>query len=171
MANPHEAFGKNVLQKPTDKLTGVQGGDLSGVSVGVVFPGESNLSVLHINQPLIRNGNAMRVSSQILQNALRASKGALGPYDPLALDRQIEKPLELSWRGQGCQVAVKREFAFSEGLFQETDELAAKNAAERLHRCKKDLFTLLGDLTGNPTRPVRRDTASGYHAVQGWVMV
>ena len=49
----------------------------------VIFPAEGHFAVCKIDDPMVGYGDAMRVTSQILQDVFRSSERAFGVNDPV----------------------------------------------------------------------------------------
>ena len=78
----HEAFGQDVKQKPTDKLFRRHSHDLPFVIVLVIPPFEADFSVLHGQDAVVGDGNAVRISTKVFHNAGGIFKGRLAVDDP-----------------------------------------------------------------------------------------
>src|SRR6266567_7552665 len=54
------------------------------VPVAIIFPLESHLAVVDLQQPLVGNGNTMRIPAQVFKNLLRSAEWRFRIYDPFA---------------------------------------------------------------------------------------
>ena len=68
IANPLETVGKNVKQEPADEFVGAQRHGLVAVAIAVVLPAKLNLAVIDIEQTIVGDGDAVRVSCDILED-------------------------------------------------------------------------------------------------------
>jgi len=59
--------------------------------VGVVLPAKGDVSVVHRQQPVIGDGHAMRVASQVLQDMFRPSEECLRIDDPVLPEESAEE--------------------------------------------------------------------------------
>jgi hypothetical protein len=81
--------------------------------VGRVTPLEGDLTIFESNQPVIGNGDAMRLTAEILQHMLRPAKGTLSVDDPVPLvgaTQERAKELELT---KCFQLPMKAQLACS----------------------------------------------------------
>jgi hypothetical protein len=83
VADVHESTGQNVKKEPSQKLHSVKSHRAMTATLGVVFPLKCNLAIFTTDEPLIGNGNAMRVSSEVLEYVFGASKRGLGVNHPV----------------------------------------------------------------------------------------
>jgi hypothetical protein len=91
MANPHEAIGKDVLEKSANEFRGWQRGDLAPIAIRPISIMESHVAVLGREEAMVGDGHAVCVASQIVQHFLGAGKRALGVDHPAFLP-QAAKP-------------------------------------------------------------------------------
>ena len=70
MSDPLEAIRKDMQQEPPQEFVRGQGHHFWLLLVLIVLVGESDLSVLHSEEPVIGNGHSMRVAAQVIQNGL-----------------------------------------------------------------------------------------------------
>jgi len=71
-----------VEQEAADELLCVQCHFFRLIVVSVIFPAEGDLAVLNVELAIIRNGQAVRVASQIVEHLLGSGERALGVDDP-----------------------------------------------------------------------------------------
>jgi len=63
------------------------------------------VTVLHLEQALVGEGDAMRVAADVLQDLLRTGEGACGIDDPVGLPRGLQMRGEVRPLGQGVEGA------------------------------------------------------------------
>ena len=84
-------FRQNVQQITADKLLRVQSHTFNLVPVGIVAPAESDFTVLQRQNPVVGNGDAVRVPSEIIENLLSAAKGRFAVDHPILAVAYIQK--------------------------------------------------------------------------------
>ena len=87
MADANQAFGQNVKKKSAQELICGNGHDLLLAAVSIVSPAEGDAIVLEGHEPMVGDGDAMGVASQIVENMFGAAEGRLGVDDPVLLER------------------------------------------------------------------------------------
>ena len=83
MADPDEAAGQDVEQKPAEEGRGIERGESGGVAVGAVLPAEGDLAVLQLDEPLVGEGDAIGIATEVGEDLLGAGEGGLAVHDPL----------------------------------------------------------------------------------------
>ena len=83
MADPHESSRYHVLQKATKKLLLAKCHQPRAIAVGVLLPAKRHETVLMASQSMIGDGDAMGVTTKVIEHLLWASKWALGVDDLL----------------------------------------------------------------------------------------
>ena len=117
----HEARGDGVHQETTEELAAIQRQGSGAVAVGVVLVVESDVLVVHTDQPAIGDGDAMGVAGQVFEYLLGPTKWRLGIDDPVVLDGGIEQLIELA-------VVIRADKQASAACaFESIDELAAED--------------------------------------------
>ena len=94
VAQAHEATRKDVQEKATQELIGLQGHGLVLSMVGVVLVTKGHLTVLHGLQAGVADGDAMGVAAEITQHLLGAGEGVLGVNHPGLGMQAIEQDRE-----------------------------------------------------------------------------
>ena len=82
-ANADKTARQDVEQEATQELLRTERHDSFLISVGIIFPAESNLIMLEGYEAVVGDGNAMRVASQIMEHVRGAAKRRLGIDDPV----------------------------------------------------------------------------------------
>lgn len=83
MSDLDEPVGKNMKQKPSDKLLGVHRHDLGIVVVCVVSPPERDFVVFELHDPVVADCDPVGISAKIFKNTLSPIKGRFTVDDPL----------------------------------------------------------------------------------------
>ena len=153
MANPNEAVGQEVQQKPTQEGVGVEGGHAGDVAVGAVFPAEGHVAVVEGDQPIVGDGDAMGVAGEICEHLIGAGEGRLAVHDPALGRGALEQVLRVVIASQGNRAARDR-------VLELGQELAAEDLGEDAHGQEE---VRAG---GDPARVAGIQTAAGDDAVQ-----
>lgn len=74
MTDFHKAFRQNMHEKPADKFFRSQRHYFFPLSITVVPPAESNLSIIFRYNPVVRNSNSVRISAQIFNHTFSIAK-------------------------------------------------------------------------------------------------
>src|SRR3954454_19015895 len=83
MADAMKAVRQGVQQETSNELIGRQGHHLALVVMPIIAPAKADLPVRHVDQPAVRNGDAVRVATEIGQDRRGTGKGAFGIDPPL----------------------------------------------------------------------------------------
>ena len=83
VANAHEAARHDVEQKASQEFVGLERQDLHAVVVGVVLPAEPDAAVVVIDEPIIRERDAVGVPPEVVEHLLGAGEGPLRIHDPV----------------------------------------------------------------------------------------
>ncbi len=134
MADAVETHGQGVEEKPTDELDSVEGHGALAVSSGVVLPEEGDLIVLEGEQALVRDGDSMRVSRQVLEDLLWPSERGLGVDDPFAGALRGKPSRPVLGLGERFDVTPEGELAGVARLREEGEKPPAEAAAQDAHR-------------------------------------
>ena len=102
--------------------------------VGIVFPAESDLAVGKVHDPVIRDGDAVRVTGQVVEDMVGAPEGRLGVDHPILTEQRAQKSMERFRFAESLEASGKQEFAVTERVLEPGDELAAKDTAQHLYR-------------------------------------
>ena len=121
MPHPHESFGEHMQQEAPDQFLASQGHDLVATAVAVVLVAHVHRVVLFIEvqQPTVRQGDAMAVTAQVRDHGVGARQTGLGVNHPLGWHQGVEDPLNLLW----CD---PRQAPLLKGPAQPADQAPAK---------------------------------------------
>jgi hypothetical protein len=75
-ANPDEASREHVQAQPTEEFVGADGHDPDLTAVGVVLPAKRDAVVGDVDEPMIGNRDAVRVTREVVQH-VTPPKGGL----------------------------------------------------------------------------------------------
>src|SRR3954452_4476920 len=101
MADAMKAVRQGVQQETPNELICRQGHHLALVVMPVIAPAEADLLVRHVDQPAVRDGDAVRIATEIGQDRRGAGKGTLGIDHPLRTP-QFAEAAGGDWCGGGA---------------------------------------------------------------------
>ena len=133
IADADEALREDVEQEATRELLRGER-ERSSTSAAVVLEAEGDGPVVDVEQPVVRDRDAVRVAGEVRQNVLGSFEGRLGVDDPLSATGVVEETLERGGTPVPRESAVQLDPAVSERFFELCHELAAEEAAQHAHR-------------------------------------
>jgi len=83
--------------------------------MGIVLPAKAHSVVVDRKQSMVRDGDAMSVTCQVLQNMLGSTKRGLGVHDPLLSEQIAQEGREGLLLCQREAVSMKYELVSLEG--------------------------------------------------------
>jgi hypothetical protein len=75
--------GQNMKQETADEFVSFKRHRFVLIMMTIVFPTECNLPVVHTQKPVIGNGDAMRIATQVSQDLFWTAEGLFGIHNPL----------------------------------------------------------------------------------------
>jgi hypothetical protein len=154
-----------VEQETADKFHGFQRHHTEPVASLIVFPPEDHLTVFQGHEPLVRDGDAMGIAREVLEDVLGLAQGFLRIDDPCGTPKSPQEALP----GLRCRklltAAAQRELAPAVDVLQRREEQALEAPAEDLHRQEEVRAA------GEPSGPVGCQAPSGEDTVEMRVMV
>lgn len=96
VSDANETFGEQMKEKPTQKLVCRNCHESPPVFVCRVSPAESDFIVCKGYQPLIGNGDPVRVAAEIAEDMFRAAEGSFAVNNPVLLEQLPEERGESS---------------------------------------------------------------------------
>ena len=118
-----------------------------------VFPTERHSPISDLDDPVVGDGNAVRIAGEILENVLRASERAFGVNHPILTKQRSKESMESPCFGQWFQTAWKYQCVLTECPLQAGDELAAKHTAQHFDWQKEGIARV------DPLRMIIQQTA------------
>jgi hypothetical protein len=100
--------------------------------VSGVAPTKGDLAVLERNQSVVRDGDAMGVTAEIVEHILRTTKGWFGIDDPIFAKQRPEPRREGLRLSEGSQIAGEVQLPSLKRRLEPSNELPAKYAPEYL---------------------------------------
>lgn len=159
MTYPHESWREHVKQEAPDELLSVESHRLLLSSIGVVLPAKRDAAVVERNEAIVRDGDAMGIASQVLQDLAWPTERFFRVDNPFGC---VERGYEFFPVGEASEfnyATVKRDGTFRVRLLQIPEELVSEQAAEDTHG-NKEIFA-----RGDPASLVGGDPAAGNNAV------
>jgi hypothetical protein len=130
MPDTDEASRKDMEQEATQELMRRYRHDLLLVAVRIVSPAESNVPIVAGDETMVRDGDAVGVSSQVAEDVFWAAEGWLGVDHPVSGEQSAQEAAEVFGRSDLLQRAVELKPVVPEELSECLSELPAEYAAE-----------------------------------------
>jgi hypothetical protein len=130
MPDTDKATRKDMEQESPQELVNGQRHEAFLILVGRVAPAERDLTIFESNEPVIGDGDAMRVAAEILQDMLGPAKGTFGVDDPVTLVGAAQERVEEFGVSQCFQLPMKAQSALLEGVSQCFGKPATKDFAQ-----------------------------------------
>ncbi len=103
----HEALGQHVQEEATQELYSQQRHLALLATTRIVLPTERDAFAVECQQPVIGNGNPMRIAAEIAQDFCRPAEGGLGVDHPVLTVHPAKKLAKLFWISQrGCRAGA-----------------------------------------------------------------
>jgi hypothetical protein len=128
VADAHKTLGEDVQKKAADELVGIEGQVLCDAAVFVVLPGEGDSVVVHTDKTVVRDGNAVCIASEVVEDLLGSGEGRLGIDDPFHRAVVFDEFVEGGGLGQVLEAAMEVECGVFKGLRDEVKEETAEEA-------------------------------------------
>jgi hypothetical protein len=165
MPDALEPTRQNVEQEAAEEFHGVEGQSAEAVATLIVLVTKGHLAVFQSDEPVVRDGHAMRIPGQILQDVLGLAQRLLRIDDPFGIPEGPQEVLPGWRRRKGLTATGPRQCPAARGLLEGIQEQPPKAATEDLHWEEKVWAT------GDPPGPVGRQAPSGEDTVEMRMMV
>ena len=160
IANTLESVGKNVKQEPTDEFVSTERHRLVAVVIAIILPAKLNLTVIDIEQAIVGDGDAVRVSCDVLEDLFRSGKGALRVNHPILLLGRRDVTQEGVAHPKGFQGGKELQISGVEGLAEIIEKQSTKQTRQHENGQKERAPA------GNPSRAIHGNAPTRNHAVQ-----
>ena len=157
--NSHKATRQCVKEESPQELIGGHGHQPFFVLVRIILPAECDLAVGKVYDPVIGNGDAMRVAGQILENMFGPAERWLRIDDPVLSEQRSQEGTEGLLFGEPLHTARERQFSGVKGALQAGNELATEDAAQNLYRQEESVTRVY------PVLMIGREATSRDHAM------
>jgi hypothetical protein len=123
-ANPDEPARQDMEHEATQKLFSGHRHLALLAAMGIILPTEGDLAVGNGQESVIGDGNAVRITGQVVEHMLWSSEGSFSVDHPILTKERPEEGMEGFLSGQWFEAGGKQEFAVTKGLLQAGDKLA-----------------------------------------------
>ncbi len=130
MADADKPARHDVEEEATDEFLDVERHDLHAVTIGVVLPAEAHDAVGVADEPLVGDGHAVRVATEVLQELRGAGEGSFGVHDPVRLPQLLKPGGKARRISEGGERAGEDELAGAEGALERVQVLAAEDLGQ-----------------------------------------
>ena len=110
-ANPDEALWQHVQEESTQEFVGADCHCPRRTPVRVVLPPKRDQVVGHVDDAVIRDGDAVRIAREVVQDVGRPTKGWFGIDDPILAEERAEEGAKSAFVGQVLEGASTRQHA------------------------------------------------------------
>ena len=110
-----EAPGQSVNKEPPEELISGKRHRARGVVALPVAPGEGDLAVGEIHEPVVGDRNTMRVAGEVMEDMLRSAEGTLRVDDPVDVVQWSDEGPESFRVIELFQITVEAQFSPFEG--------------------------------------------------------
>jgi hypothetical protein len=114
VANADEATGQDMKQETAEKLIGAKRREAFLVAVSGVSEAECDLFSVEEDQPVIRNGNAMGISTQVTERLIGPAERWLAVDHPTVPEELAKQVPEKAGLRQSLELPVEPELARGE---------------------------------------------------------
>ena len=90
IADPLQSLRQDVQQEAADELVRRESHGLLGVVVAIVLPAEGDGPIIDMEETIVRDGDAMSITADVIEDLLGSRKGCFGIDDPFLLPQRIE---------------------------------------------------------------------------------
>src|SRR5579863_3617864 len=118
VADADQAGGQHVEQEAADEFDRIEGHGLGTRMIGIVFPVKADAAVFQSAKPVVGDGDAMGVASQILEHTPGSTEGRLDVNHPFEVSGGFTQGLERGRLGQIAKFAGEMELTFAKSLSQ-----------------------------------------------------
>jgi len=155
----HEAAGEHMQEEAADKCVGVERHGLSPIALTTVPVGKADPPIADIQDAVVRDGDAMGIAADIIQDVLRACKGWLGVDHPLFGIQLGTERCEVRRPASAGRLLRAGQGVGGPEPGQRLTELPAKNGTPGAHGKQEARISL------DPAPPIRRERASRHEAM------
>jgi hypothetical protein len=114
-------------EEATEKSMGVHGHLFQGISVSPVAIGEADVASADVDQAGVCQGDAMRITTEIVDDLGGTGEGGFGIHDPRRGGEVVEEVRKALGRGEGRRGVVEGECAGRASVRQGCEEFGAED--------------------------------------------
>jgi hypothetical protein len=93
-ADADKAAGQDVEQETAQELLRSERHHSLLITVGIIFPAESNLVILESHEAMVGDGHAMSVTGEIAEHMMGTAEGGLGVDHPVLTEQGAQEGAE-----------------------------------------------------------------------------
>ena len=164
VAQPMEAVRRDMQHQPPQEFYGLEREGTQAVATRVVLVAEGHLAVLQGDEPVVRDGDTMRIAGQVGEDVLGILEGLFGVDHPLLGTQGGEEPLPRGGLGELPTAPHEGELALCVELLQASEVEAPEASREDPDR-QEEVGT-----TRHPPCPIRCDPPGGEDTMEMGVM-
>jgi|SRR5882762_1020063 len=116
-ADADKAAGQDVEQEAAQELLRTEGHHSLLITVGIIFPAESNLVMLESHEAVVGDGHAMGVAGEIAEDMMGTAEGGLGVDDPVLTEQGAQEGAEGIFVFEGLERSGEGELVLLESAF------------------------------------------------------
>jgi len=129
-----ETLRQHVYEEAADELGGGNPHQSLLVAPSVIFPTECDVVAIKGDQPMIGDGDPVRITSEIAQDLLGPAEGGLCINNPVLTEQRSQESREALRFGQAFDGPGEDQTALPVRVLQSRDKLSAEYFAENLNR-------------------------------------
>jgi len=157
---PLEAARRDMQHQPPQEFYGLERQGAQAVATSIILVTKGHLATLQGHEPVVGDGDAMRIAGQVGEDVLGILEGLFGVHDPLLGAQGGEEPLPRGGLGELPTAPHQGELALRVELLQagevETPEAPCKDPDGQ-----EEVGT-----TRHPPCPIRRDPPGGQDTME-----
>src|SRR5260370_1092475 len=121
-------------QKSPDEIVCLQIHDFDLAVVAIILPMKLHLTVVDIDQAVVGDGHAMRISAHVVKHLLRSGERAFGVYHPFGFLCTVDPRGESVRIAKELQRSKDMQLSGVECLLDALQKEATKEARQHAHR-------------------------------------
>jgi hypothetical protein len=114
-------------EEATEKSMGVHGHLFQGISVPPVAIGEADVAIADVDQAGIRQGDAMRITTEIVDDLGGTGEGGFGIHNPRRGGEGVEEVRKALGSGEGRRGVVEGEHGGRASVRQGVEKFGAED--------------------------------------------
>ena len=158
ISDSRESAGQDMEKKTANEFRSIKSHDSLSIVLSIIPPTKGNRLVIHLDQAMIRDGDAMGVAGQVIEDLLRVSKWRLAINHPLVFPTFFQKPTERVGVRKALRLTFQLEFRFPIRLFETVKEEFAKSPGKDSDG-KKEILSGSDPFLAVLGKPTARDHA------------
>jgi hypothetical protein len=149
-----------VEEESPQKLDGVEGHGAMTTVLGVVLVAEAHFAVVDGEQPLVGDGDPVRIAGEVLEDLSWPAEGRLGINDPVLGAQGPEQSLPGNGMLELSESSMETKLASFEGTMEVGEKLRSEQPAENTVGKKEAVST------AQPALPIEPESTAGDHTME-----